>query len=169
VDKCPEETAREIVMDAVEAERAFVCDALPVSLIGMNQELRGEYVEHVADRLLQALGVPKVWNAVNPFDFMDLISLQGKTNFFGACAARLRWAPPAYAPRRRAPPALELAPAATSHRGCCAACALSPTPPRPTPPTFFRSCRAEKRVGEYAKAGVGAQKDQQVFSLDEDF
>jgi ribonucleoside-diphosphate reductase subunit M2 len=57
-------------------------DALPVSLIGMNAELMCQYIEFVADRLLVALGNPKVYNSTNPFDFMDMISLQGKTNFF---------------------------------------------------------------------------------------
>ena len=57
-------------------------DALPCALIGMNAELMCQYIEFVADRLLVALGDPKVYNATNPFDFMDLISLQGKTNFF---------------------------------------------------------------------------------------
>jgi ribonucleoside-diphosphate reductase subunit M2 len=110
VDKCPEETARQIVMDAVEAERAFVCDALPVSLIGMNQELMGEYVEHVADHLMVTLGFAKIYNAKQPFPFMELISLQGKTNFF------------------------------------------------------------EKRVGEYAKAGVmGAHGSNHTFAVDLDF
>ena len=62
-------------------------DALPVSLIGMNAEQMTTYIEFVADRLLAALGVPKLYNSVNPFDWMDLISLSGKTNFFGASVA----------------------------------------------------------------------------------
>lgn len=57
-------------------------DALPVKLIGMNAELMCQYIEFVADRLLVALGNEKVYNKTNPFDFMDMISLQGKTNFF---------------------------------------------------------------------------------------
>jgi ribonucleoside-diphosphate reductase subunit M2 len=57
-------------------------DALPVALIGMNSELMCQYIEFVADRLLVALGCPKQYNSTNPFDFMDMISLQGKTNFF---------------------------------------------------------------------------------------
>ena len=57
-------------------------DALPVALIGMNAKLMRQYIEFVADRLLQSLGNPKVYNVSNPFDFMDMISLQGKTNFF---------------------------------------------------------------------------------------
>ena len=71
-----------IVTDAVEIEKEFVCDALPCALIGMNGALMAQYIEFVADRLLVALGAPKVWNTPNPFDWMELISLQGKTNFF---------------------------------------------------------------------------------------
>lgn len=71
-----------IIMDAVEIEKEFVSDALPVSLIGMNAELMCQYIEFVADRLLVQLGEPKAYNADNPFDWMDLISIQGKTNFF---------------------------------------------------------------------------------------
>ncbi|PNH12523.1 Ribonucleoside-diphosphate reductase small chain [Tetrabaena socialis] len=73
---------REIITDAVRIEKSFICDALPVSLIGMNQELMGEYIEFVADRLLLCLGSEKVYNRPNPFDWMEQISLQGKTNFF---------------------------------------------------------------------------------------
>lgn len=71
-----------IIMDAVVIEKEFVTDALPVSLIGMNAELMCQYIEFVADRLLVALGLQKQYNATNPFDFMEMISLQGKTNFF---------------------------------------------------------------------------------------
>ena len=71
-----------IILDAVAIEKEFVTDALPVSLIGMNAELMCEYIEFVADRLLVALGLEKQFNAQNPFDFMEMISLQGKTNFF---------------------------------------------------------------------------------------
>jgi ribonucleoside-diphosphate reductase subunit M2 len=71
-----------IVTDAVNIEKDFVCDSLPVALIGMNGTLMAQYIEFVADRLLVALGAPKVWNTPNPFDWMELISLQGKTNFF---------------------------------------------------------------------------------------
>jgi len=59
-----------------------VTDALPVELIGMNSKLMSQYIEFVADRLLYALGVPKHYNVTNPFEWMDMISLQGKTNFF---------------------------------------------------------------------------------------
>ncbi|MAB55827.1 MAG: ribonucleoside-diphosphate reductase [Synechococcus sp. CPC35] len=71
-----------LVRDAVDSEKEFVCDALPVDLIGMNSNLMSQYIEFVADRLLVALGAPKLYNASNPFDWMELISLQGKTNFF---------------------------------------------------------------------------------------
>ncbi len=72
----------EIILDAVAIEQEFVTDALPVSLIGMNAKLMSQYIEFVADRLLLSLGLNKHYNATNPFDFMELISLQGKTNFF---------------------------------------------------------------------------------------
>lgn len=103
------DTVRDIITDAVNIEKEFVSDAIPVKLIGMNAELMCQYIEFVADRLLGALGLPKVYNAENPFPWMDLISLQGKTNFF------------------------------------------------------------EKRVGDYQKAGVMAEREKQVFTLDEDF
>lgn len=73
---------REIVVEAVAIEQDFVTASLPVSLIGMNAVLMCRYIEFVADRLLVALGCAKVWEAVNPFDWMELISLSGKTNFF---------------------------------------------------------------------------------------
>jgi len=99
----------EIIRDAVSIEQEFVTDALPVNLIGMNAKLMNEYIEFVADRLIQALGYPKIYNSSNPFDFMEMISLQGKTNFF------------------------------------------------------------EKRVAEYQKAGVMSEKEQNKFSLEEEF
>ena len=108
-NKIPKQEIEDIITEAVRFEQEFVSDALPVSLIGMNAELMKEYIEFVADRLLVALGNDKVYNTTNPFPWMDMISLQGKTNFF------------------------------------------------------------EKRVGEYAKSGVMANKEDQVFSLDEDF
>ena len=98
-----------IITEAVVFEKEFVTDALPVSLIGMNAELMTQYIEFVADRLLVSLGNEKVYHTQNPFPWMDLISLQGKTNFF------------------------------------------------------------EKRVGDYQKAGVMANREKQTFSLDEDF
>ena len=99
----------QIITEAVEMEKEFVTEALPVRLIGMNAELMVQYIECVADRLLESLGCAKVFGSDNPFPWMDMISLQGKTNFF------------------------------------------------------------EKRVGDYQKAGVTADRDKQVFSLDEDF
>jgi len=108
-NKLPQEQVRQIIIDAVEIEKEFVTDSLPVKLIGMNADLMGQYIEFVADRLLVELGNEREYNASNPFDFMDMISLQGKSNFF------------------------------------------------------------EKRVGEYQKAGVLAGKENQTFSLDEEF
>lgn len=98
-----------IITEAVAIEKEFVCNALPVSLIGMNAALMSQYIEYVADHLLVSLGLPKVYGTANPFDWMELISMQGKTNFF------------------------------------------------------------EKRVGEYQKAGVMSEKNDMLFSLDEDF
>lgn len=98
-----------IMRNAVNIECSFVSEALPVELIGMNSKNMCKYIEFCADRLLVALGYPKLYEAANPFDWMNLISLQGKTNFF------------------------------------------------------------EKRVGEYAKSGVGVNKEEQVFALDADF
>lgn len=109
VNKLPESRIVEIITNAVEIEKEFVVDALPVELIGMNSKLMCQYIEFCADRLLHALGCSKYYKAVNPFEWMTMISLQGKTNFF------------------------------------------------------------EKRVGEYAKSGVGVNKDEQCFSLEEDF
>ena len=108
-NKLPKSTIEKIISDAVTIEKEFVSDAIPVRLIGMNADTMCQYIEFVADRLLVSLGNDKVYNATNPFPWMELISLQGKTNFF------------------------------------------------------------EKRVGEYSKAGVMAEKGKQVFSLDEDF
>jgi ribonucleoside-diphosphate reductase beta chain len=107
--KLPKERVEQIITDAVEIEKEFICDALPVKLIGMNADLMSQYIEFVADRLLAELGNRKVFNAANPFDFMELISLEGKTNFF------------------------------------------------------------EKRVAEYQKSGVMNKKEDNVFTLDEDF
>jgi ribonucleoside-diphosphate reductase beta chain len=108
-NKLDPEDVKKIIVDAVDIEKDFITDALPVRLIGMNSDLMTQYIEFVADRLLVELGCEKVYDATNPFDFMEMISLQGKTNFF------------------------------------------------------------EKRVGEYAKAGVLTGKESQTFSLDEDF
>jgi ribonucleoside-diphosphate reductase subunit M2 len=70
------------VSEAVELEREFACEALSVEVLGMNAGLMAKYIEFVADRLLLVLGYKKLYNAVNPFDWMEMISLQGKTNFF---------------------------------------------------------------------------------------
>ena len=82
INKLDPELVRSIIKDAVTIEKEFVTDALPVKLIGMNADLMCQYIEFVADRLLMELGCEKVYDASNPFDFMDMISLQGKTNFF---------------------------------------------------------------------------------------
>lgn len=108
-NKLDKQVIQDIITEAVDFEKEFVTDALPVSLIGMNAELMTQYIECVADRLLVALGNEKHYNTENPFPWMDMISLQGKTNFF------------------------------------------------------------EKRVGDYQKAGVMASREEQGFSLDEDF
>jgi ribonucleoside-diphosphate reductase subunit M2 len=71
-----------IVQEAVEIEKSFIIEALPCSLIGMNSGKMSEYIEYVADRLLKQAGFNKIWNTQNSFDFMENISLDGKTNFF---------------------------------------------------------------------------------------
>lgn len=80
--KLSEERVKAIISNAVEIEREFVCEALPCRLVGMNADLMSTYIEFVADRLMTALGYGKIYNVQNPFDWMELISLQGKTNFF---------------------------------------------------------------------------------------
>ncbi len=80
--KLSEETVHTMIRDAVVIEKEFITDALPVELIGMNAKLMQQYIEFVADRWVQALGYKKIYHASNPFDFMESISLQGKTNFF---------------------------------------------------------------------------------------
>lgn len=107
--KLTQEEVFQIITEAVAIEKEFITDALPVNLIGMNALLMKQYIEFVADRWLTELGYPKIYNASNPFDFMEMISLQGKTNFF------------------------------------------------------------EKRVGDYQKSGVLNTKEDQAFSLKEDF
>jgi len=82
VNKVPKERIRSIIVDALNIEREFITESLPVSLIGMNAVLMTQYLEFVADRLLVELGCDREYNTTNPFDFMDMISLQGKTNFF---------------------------------------------------------------------------------------
>ncbi|MFM7813657.1 MAG: ribonucleotide-diphosphate reductase subunit beta [Flavobacteriales bacterium] len=82
VNKLPQERIQQIIMDAVEIEKEFITEALPVRLIGMNSDMMSQYIEFVADRLLVELGNNKVYNVSNPFEFMELISLEGKSNFF---------------------------------------------------------------------------------------
>jgi ribonucleoside-diphosphate reductase beta chain len=82
VNKVPKERITQIITEALDIEREFIIEALPVRLIGMNSELMTQYLEFVTDRLLQELHCDKIYNVENPFDFMDMISLQGKTNFF---------------------------------------------------------------------------------------
>ena len=82
VNKLPKKQVQKIIADAVEIEKEFVTESLPVRLIGMNSDLMTQYIEFVADRLLTELGNDKIYNTSNPFDFMDMINLQGKTNFF---------------------------------------------------------------------------------------
>jgi len=81
-NKLTQEAVYTIIRDAVAIEKEFITDALPVALIGMNAKLMQQYIEFVADRWLSELGYPKIYNTTNPFDFMEMISLEGKTNFF---------------------------------------------------------------------------------------
>ena len=82
VKKIDKARIHEIIKEAVEIENEFICEALPCKLIGMNSELMTQYIKFVADRLSVQLGYKKIYNVANPFDFMELISLEGKTNFF---------------------------------------------------------------------------------------
>jgi ribonucleoside-diphosphate reductase beta chain len=82
INKVPKARITEILTDALNIERKFITESLPASLIGMNANLMTQYLEFVTDRLLVELGCDRVYNSSNPFDFMDMISLQGKTNFF---------------------------------------------------------------------------------------
>ena len=82
LNKLESNTVLNIIKDAVQIEKEFICDALPCNLIGMNKKLMSQYIEYVADRLLLQLGYSKNYNVANPFDFMELISIEGKTNFF---------------------------------------------------------------------------------------
>ncbi len=81
-NKLSHEAVASIIGEAVAIEKEFISDALPVKLIGMNADLMKQYIEFVADRWMAELGYPKLFNSANPFDFMEMISLQGKTNFF---------------------------------------------------------------------------------------
>ena len=82
INKVQKERIKEILIDALNIEREFITESLPVSLIGMNAKLMTQYLEFVTDRLLDQFGCEKEFNVSNPFDFMDMINLQGKTNFF---------------------------------------------------------------------------------------
>jgi ribonucleotide reductase beta subunit family protein with ferritin-like domain len=81
-NKLDEYSIKKIIEEAVEIEKEFICEALPCNLIGMNNKLMSRYIEFVADRLALQLGISKIYNATNPFDFMEMISIEGKTNFF---------------------------------------------------------------------------------------
>lgn len=109
LNKLSEKDIRQIITEAVEIECKFICESLPCSLIGMNAKDMKQYIEFVADRLALQFGISKIYKSTNPFDFMELISLEGKTNFF------------------------------------------------------------EKKVSEYAKAGVGMKPEDMVVRLDEEF
>ena len=80
--KLNKQKIKEIIKEAVAIEKEFICEALPCKLIGMNSKLMSQYIEFVADRLLTQLGCTKEYKSTNPFDFMEMISLEGKTNFF---------------------------------------------------------------------------------------
>ncbi len=80
--KCKKKKVHTLIKEAVDIEKEFICEALPCKLIGMNSKLMSQYIEFVADRLLIQLGFPKLYESSNPFDFMEMISLEGKTNFF---------------------------------------------------------------------------------------
>ena len=82
INKVPKERITQIITNALDIEREFITESLPASLIGMNSKLMVQYLEFVTDRLLNELDCDKIYNTANPFDFMDMISLQGKTNFF---------------------------------------------------------------------------------------
>jgi ribonucleoside-diphosphate reductase beta chain len=82
VNKLTQERIHTIIRDAVEVEKEFITEALPVALIGMNDNLMRQYIEFVADRLLVSLGCDKLYNSTNPFDFMEMIAIPQRTNFF---------------------------------------------------------------------------------------
>ncbi len=82
VEKPSSDAIKDLIKEAVQLEQEFISEALPVSLIGMNSDMMCRYIEFVADRLMEELGYESIYNASNPFDWMELISLQGKTNFF---------------------------------------------------------------------------------------
>ena len=82
INQPDEEIVHKMFLEAVDIEKEFICEALPCSLLGMNKELMSQYIEYVADRLLVSLDYNKIWGTSNPFDFMESISMEGKTNFF---------------------------------------------------------------------------------------
>ena len=82
VKKMPKNKIHELIKEAVDIETEFICEALPCRLIGMNSKMMTQYIQFVADRLCLQLGYDKLYDVTNPFDFMELISLEGKTNFF---------------------------------------------------------------------------------------
>ncbi|NCG44040.1 MAG: ribonucleoside-diphosphate reductase [Proteobacteria bacterium] len=90
INKVPKDRIKQIITEALDIERIFITESLPVDLIGMNNRLMIQYIEFVADRLLRELGCDNVYNVDNPFDFMDMISLEGKTNFFEKRVAEYR-------------------------------------------------------------------------------
>jgi len=102
VRKLPQEAVHDIISKAVECEKEFICDALPVDLIGMNSRMMAQYIEFVADRLLYSLGYEKMYRTKNPFDWMEMISLEGKTNFFEKRVAEYQKAGVAMATRTTA-------------------------------------------------------------------
>ena len=81
-NKLPYQTIKDIMMDAVSIEKEFIIDSIPCRMIGMNSDMMTQYIEFVADRIVVQLGYPKIYNTKNPLDFMEMISLEGKTNFF---------------------------------------------------------------------------------------
>ena len=83
-NKIPEDKIHEMFIDAVEIETEFIVSSLPCSLLGINSDSMTVYIKYVADRLVSELGYNKIWNVKNPFDFMEKISMEGKTNFFEA-------------------------------------------------------------------------------------
>ena len=88
VNKLPEETVHQLFKEAVDVEEEFINDAIPCRMIGMNSEYMTQYIHFVADRLLQQLGYNKLYNAQNPFDFMENISTEEKANFFEGRVSR---------------------------------------------------------------------------------
>ena len=82
INRIPQETVYEIFREAVNIEKEFIIESIPCRMIGMNSDMMSEYIEYVSDRLLNQLGYEKLYNSKNPFDFMELISLRPKSNFF---------------------------------------------------------------------------------------